>query len=119
MLLICVNAQLRAAEKGKGLGDGHDGNRSSISHVITLYDEKDVEIKPNVSQPRPISMRNTCGKCRDYDAMASGWHFHSGSTNALSDVLGSLGFLLILGSELRFRYQTVDGKVLINQVTLI
>ena len=82
MLLICVNAHLRAAEKGKGLGDGHDGNRSSISHVITLYDEKDVEIKPNVSQPRPISMRNTCGKCHDYDAMASGWHFHSGSTNA-------------------------------------
>ena len=88
MLLICVNAQLRAAEKGKGLGDGHDGNRSSISHVITLYDEKDVEIKPNVSQPRPISMRNTCGKCHDYDAMASGWHFHSGSTNALSGRVG-------------------------------
>ena len=88
MLLICVNAHLRAAEKGKGLGDGHDGNRSSISHVITLYDEKDVEIKPNVSQPRPISMRNTCGKCHDYDAMASGWHFHSGSTNALSGRVG-------------------------------
>ena len=84
MLLACVITLGRSAENGKGLGDGHDGNRTSISHVITLYDEKDVEIKPTVSQPRPISMRNTCGKCHDYDAMATGWHFHSGSTNVLS-----------------------------------
>ena len=88
MLLTCIITQVRSAEKGKGLGDGHDGNRSSISHVITLYDEKDVEIKPSVSQPRPISMRNTCGKCHDYEAMASGWHFHSGTTNVLTGRVG-------------------------------
>ena len=88
VLLTCVITLGRSAENGKGLGDGHDGNRTSISHVITLYDEKDVEIKPTVSQPRPISMRNTCGKCHDYDAMSSGWHFHSGSTNVLSGRVG-------------------------------
>ena len=88
MLLTCIITQVWSAEKGKGLGDGHDGNRSSISHVITLYDEKDVEIKPSVSQPRPISMRNTCGKCHDYEAMASGWHFHSGTTNVLTGRVG-------------------------------
>ena len=33
-------------------------------------------------------MRNTCGKCHDYDAIAAGWHFHSGSTNVLSGRVG-------------------------------
>ena len=78
----------QAAEKGKGLGDGHDGNLTSIAHLIDLYDESGLPIKATDKQPRPISMRNTCGECHDYDKMATGWHFHSGSTNVLSGRVG-------------------------------
>ena len=77
----------QAAEKGKGFGDGHDGNRASVTHLIDLFDDKGDQIKLAI-QPRPISMRNTCGKCHDYDTMAAGWHFHSGSTNVLSGRVG-------------------------------
>ena len=77
----------QAAEKGKGFGDGHDGNRASVTHLIDLFDDKGDQIKSAI-QPRPISMRNTCGKCHDYDAIAAGWHFHSGSTNVLSGRVG-------------------------------
>ena len=78
----------QAQEKTKGHGDGHDGNRTSITHLIELWDDKNKQIKSTDAQPRPVSMRNTCGKCHDYDTMAAGWHFHSGSTNVLSGRVG-------------------------------
>ena len=78
----------QAAEEGKGLGDGHDGNRASITHLIELFDENDVQIKVTDRQTRPVSMRVTCGKCHDYNTIATGWHFHSGSTNVLSGRVG-------------------------------
>ena len=88
VLLFGAVALGQAAEEGKGLGDGHDGNRASITHLIDLYDENDVQIKATDRQPRPVSMRVTCGKCHDYDTIATGWHFHSGSTNVLSGRVG-------------------------------
>ncbi|MDP6794172.1 MAG: hypothetical protein QF721_02835 [Verrucomicrobiota bacterium] len=87
-LLFGAVAFGQAAEEGKGLGDGHDGNRASITHLIELFDENDVQIKETDRQPRPVSMRVTCGKCHDYDTIATGWHFHSGSTNVLSGRVG-------------------------------
>ena len=88
LLLLSSFANGQAAEVGKGLGDGHDGNRASITHLIELFDENDVQIKATDRQARPVSMRVTCGKCHDYDTIASGWHFHSGTTNVLSGRLG-------------------------------
>ena len=88
VLLFGAVALGQAAEEGKGLGDGHDGNRASITHLIDLFDENDVQIKATDRQPRPVSMRVTCGKCHDYDTIATGWHFHSGSTNVLSGRVG-------------------------------
>ena len=87
VLVFGACALAQAAEKGKGFGDGHDGNRASVTHLIDLFDDKGDQIKSSI-QPRPISMRNTCGKCHDYDAIAAGWHFHSGSTNVLSGRVG-------------------------------
>ena len=87
VLVFGACALVQAAEKGKGFGDGHDGNRASVTHLIDLFDDKGDQIKSSI-QPRPISMRNTCGKCHDYDTMAAGWHFHSGSTNVLSGRVG-------------------------------
>ena len=43
-LLASPLALGQAAEKGKGLGDGHDGNRTSITHLITLFDEAGLPI---------------------------------------------------------------------------
>ena len=88
VLLFGGFAVSQAAEKDKGLGDGHDGNRASITHLIELWDDRGKQIKSADAQPRPVSMRNTCGKCHDYDTMAAGWHFHSGSTNVLSGRVG-------------------------------
>ena len=88
LLLLSSVANGQAAEEGRGLGDGHDGNRTSITHLIELFDENDVQIKATDRQARPVSMRVTCGKCHDYDTIASGWHFHSGTTNVLSGRLG-------------------------------
>jgi len=88
VLVFVAFALGQAAETGKGFGDGHDGNRTSITHLIDLFDEKDVQIKATDRQPRPVSMRVTCGKCHDYDTIATGWHFHSGSTNVLSGRVG-------------------------------
>ena len=87
VLVFGAFALAQAAEKGKGFGDGHDGNRASVTHLIDLFDDNGDQIKSAI-QPRPISMRNTCGKCHDYDAIAAGWHFHSGSTNVLSGRVG-------------------------------
>ena len=87
VLVFGAFALAQAAEKGKGFGDGHDGNRASVTHLIDLFDDKGIR-SSRLIQPRPISMRNTCGKCHDYDAIAAGWHFHSGSTNVLSGRVG-------------------------------
>jgi len=74
----------KAAEKGKGLGDGHDGSLAAITHLISLYDEKGIAIKATDKQSRPVSMRKTCGECHNYDEIAAGWHFHSGSCGTVA-----------------------------------
>lgn len=66
-----------AATAEKGLGDGNDGNRSEPVHWITLYDDLGNELKPGEKFPRPVSMKNTCGKCHDYATISGGWHFNS------------------------------------------
>lgn len=67
----------RAATGDQGLGDGDDGNRSTPVHVITLFDDLGREIDPAAENPRPVSMRHTCGQCHNYDTIAGGWHFNS------------------------------------------
>ena len=62
--------------------------RVVFSRPLFTGDENDVQIKATDRQARPVSMRVTCGKCHDYDTIASGWHFHSGTTNVLSGRLG-------------------------------
>ena len=68
---------IEAATAGEGIGDGNDGNRSGPVHVITLYDDLGNELKPGEEFPRPVSMKNTCGKCHNYATISGGWHFNS------------------------------------------
>ena len=90
-LLASALAFGRAAEKGKGLGDGHDGNRTSITHLITLFDEAGLPIKATDKQPRPISMRNTCGECHDYDKWPLVGIFIQAQPTSLVEGWGNLG----------------------------
>ena len=58
------------------LGDGDDGNRSGAVHVFEIYDEQGKQIKASDKVSRPFSLKQTCGKCHDYETISSGWHFN-------------------------------------------
>ncbi|MEM9587961.1 MAG: hypothetical protein AAGA03_11835 [Planctomycetota bacterium] len=62
--------------------DAADGSRFAHSdsdkrylHYIDLYDHNNQRITPESDQP--YSVRNTCGRCHDYDAISHGWHFNA------------------------------------------
>ncbi|MBN1126081.1 MAG: cytochrome c3 family protein [Sedimentisphaerales bacterium] len=76
-VVVMLVGSAKAATAGKGIGDGNDGNRSEPVHVITLYDDLGNELKPGEEFPRPVSMKNTCGKCHNYATISGGWHFNS------------------------------------------
>ncbi|MHC5096632.1 MAG: cytochrome c3 family protein, partial [Planctomycetota bacterium] len=69
---------LRAQEKKELLGQGNDGNRSTPIHRIGLFDESGKQIM--AKDAKPFSTKQTCGKCHDYDQIASGWHFNGHDT---------------------------------------
>jgi len=59
-----------------------DGGRNTPVHRLALRDEFGEAIAPGDSTALPLSTRQTCGQCHDYDAIASGWHFNMSRTNA-------------------------------------
>jgi len=77
VLAACAAVSWAAVGGGSGLGDGDDGNRSGPVHVITLFDDMGRAIDPAAENPRPVSLKNTCGKCHDYATISGGWHFNS------------------------------------------
>jgi hypothetical protein len=52
------------------------------THRIALYDAAGEVIAPADNPARPWSPRATCGKCHDYETIASGWHFNEGLSGA-------------------------------------
>lgn len=79
ILLLLAWSSVLCAEEAERLGDGNDGNRSTPAHVIELLDETGVQIRAGSEKPQPFSIRQTCGKCHDYEAIARGWHFSPSS----------------------------------------
>jgi len=71
-LLVCL-ARVQADEL---LGQGNDGNRGAVVHVVDLLDDEGQRIRPGDSAPKPFSTRQTCGKCHDYEMISGGWHFN-------------------------------------------
>lgn len=55
-------------------------SRSPYVHRLTLYDHDGVAIDPRDPFAGPYSPRATCGKCHDYGAIGSGWHFNAPTT---------------------------------------
>ena len=66
----------RAAAAGAAL-EVHTDSRTRHVHRITLYDAAGDPIRPGDEPARPYSPRATCGRCHDYEAIASGWHFNA------------------------------------------
>ncbi len=54
-----------------------DGSRARPVHRITLYDADGQKISVDDEPVLPFSTRATCGRCHDYDTIASGWHFNA------------------------------------------
>jgi hypothetical protein len=53
------------------------GSRAPYHHLLTLYDADGVVISPEDMPPEPYSPQMTCGKCHDYSAISSGFHFNT------------------------------------------
>ncbi len=53
-----------------------DGGRNTPVHRLALKDGYGDTISPGDPGALPVSTRQTCGQCHDYDAIASGWHFN-------------------------------------------
>ncbi len=74
LLTLCIYTT--RAESGELVGQGSDGNRSMPTHRIELYSADGVRIRSFHQNPQPFSTRQTCGRCHDYNKIASGWHFN-------------------------------------------
>ncbi|HUT28972.1 MAG TPA: cytochrome c3 family protein [Sedimentisphaerales bacterium] len=85
--LGCVLLATAAGAQGK-IGDESDGSRAVPVHLIPLYDEavpefdkQSFKILPQDELLQPFSIRQTCGKCHTYEAVAQGWHFNAPDPN--------------------------------------
>ena len=58
-----------------------DGGRNTPVHKLALKDEFNDKIIPGSSRALPVSTRNTCGMCHDYETISGGWHFNASCTN--------------------------------------
>ena len=80
-----------------------DGGRNTPVHRLTLNDEFGDVIVPNAPNALPLSTRQTCGQCHDYDTIASGWHFNMSARTRRMAVAVSRGFWSIRSAGRRFR----------------
>ncbi len=63
------------------LGDQSDGSRAVPVHLIGLFDEDGEKILPDDKLVMPLSTKQTCGACHDYNSISGGWHFNSVDSN--------------------------------------
>jgi hypothetical protein len=77
--LLCLTASLcsglTAAEQASRFAVTN--SRSDYSHWIDLYDANNRRIDPSDPNAGPYSPVTTCGRCHDYESIASGHHFNA------------------------------------------
>lgn len=78
LTMVAVNAALSAGESRFA----HTGSRSQYVHWIDLYDANQRRIDPTDPKAAPYSPSKTCGRCHDYEAIASGHHFNASLDSA-------------------------------------
>jgi hypothetical protein len=92
-----------AAASAFATADSHwDGGRVPPVHRLALRDEFGDAISPGAANALPVSTRQTCGQCHDYDAIATGMHFNMSSTNAVAGRPAQPWFLIdpVSGSQI-------------------
>ncbi len=70
------------------LGDVSDGSRSVPVHLIRLYDEQGIPIRPHDELLMPFSTKQTCGPCHNYEKIRTGWHFNAGDSSVAAGRAG-------------------------------
>jgi len=80
--LLFITLALAAGSAVASVESHYDGGRVLPVHRLTLNDELGDLIVPDAQNVLPVSTRQTCGQCHDYDTIAGGWHFNMSKTNA-------------------------------------
>lgn len=71
-----------------------DGGKVPPVHRLAVKDIEDDTVAPDDPNALPISTRNTCVLCHDYDEIAKGWHFNAAATNVCPGRPGEPWFLI-------------------------
>lgn len=79
-LLISALA-LTAVASFAAVPSHRDGGKVPPIHRLSVKDAMGDSVVPCDPNALPVSTRQTCSMCHDYDSIASGWHFNAGSTN--------------------------------------
>ena len=82
LTVLCLGALFSAMPAGAGVGHPWDGSKVVPHHRIPVSDETGRFIHSGAPLPKPISMRQTCGVCHDYDMISGGTHFNSTDPDA-------------------------------------
>ncbi len=77
LLSLSASLGFPAAAAGQGSRFAVTNSRSEYAHWIDLYDANNRRIDPTDPDAAPYSPRITCGRCHDYESMASGHHFNA------------------------------------------
>ena len=112
MRKLLTTAVLLAAVSTFAKLESHwDGGRNTPVHRLALKDGFGENIAPGADNALPVSTRQTCGQCHDYDAIASGWHFNMSSTNAAAGRLSEPWFLIdpVSGSQIPMSVRSWSG----------
>lgn len=82
-LAVTLAAALTTAAGSGQKPQDWDGSRVTPVHRIPLKDEFNQVIIPGEPNPLPISSRNTCAPCHDYDTVRRGLHFNADREEAV------------------------------------
>lgn len=113
LALVCCCARVQAAT-------AWDGSRTVPVHRLAIFDEDGQRIVPVGTTCAPLSQRQTCGSCHDYQTIAAGWHFNAASTDK-ADKSGRPGEPWVLmdpitGTQLPLSYRGQAGTWKPDQV---
>ncbi|MDP8243232.1 MAG: hypothetical protein P9L94_04060 [Candidatus Hinthialibacter antarcticus] len=79
---VCFSLAPLSQETQDWIGDRDDGSRAMPVHNIPLLDEEGMELLPDDEFPVPFSVKQTCGKCHQYERITQGWHFSAAIESA-------------------------------------
>ncbi len=81
-LIVSIVYTTSSIAQEEKIGDIADGSRSSSVHVIDLYDAEGSLIRPGDHPIMPLSTKESCDKCHDYEKVRSGYHFNAADSGA-------------------------------------